>query len=196
MRFVCVLRSGGDYGSQHVGRLRRQLQAVHPAARLLCLSDIAMPDVLPLQYDWPGWWSKMELFRPDLNGDLLFMDLDSAITGDLSDLMEVDRLAIMRDVYRPAGLQSSLMFLPQRDRAAVWEKWISQPEKWMRQFRRGGDQAFLETLWLGRGVALWQNLLPGQVVSWKVDVRPQGRLPENARFVAFHGRPRPWEVGW
>ncbi|WP_353474790.1 hypothetical protein PVT71_14570 [Salipiger sp. H15] len=193
---ACVLRSGGDFRPEHVDRLRMQVAAHLPGAEFRCLTDMPVSGsgVLPLRCGWPGWWSKMEIFSPDVSGDLLMMDLDSAIVGDLGDMAGIGRLAIMRDVYRPAGLQSSVMFLPKAARGEVWGKWISNPGAWMRRFRRGGDQAFLETLWLDRA-ARWQDVLPGQVVSFKAD-RCAEQLPQDARFVAFHGRPRPWDVGW
>ena len=192
----CVLRSGGDFLPEHVDRLRAQVATHLPGARFCCLTDmpVAGQGVFRLAYKWPGWWSKMEVFRPDLSGDILMMDLDSSLVGDLSDMAGIGRLAIMRDVYRPAGLQSSVMFLPEAERAVVWDKWMRNPHRWMSRFKRGGDQAFLETLWLDRA-ARWQDVLPGQVVSYKADGCAE-QLPHNARFVAFHGRPRPWDVGW
>ena len=192
MRVCLVLRSGGDYRLEHVDRLRKQVERHLTSVEWLLLTDVGIGE--PLRHLWPGWWSKMEMFRPDIQGDLLFMDLDSAVVGDLSDMANVGRLTLMRDVYRPKGLQSSVMYLPEADRAAVWAKWIAAPAKWMRRFAKGGDQAFLETLWLW-AADRWQDVLPGQVVSFKVDVRDRG-VPLDARFVAFHGRPRPWEAGW
>tara|TARA_R100001244_G_scaffold47793_2_gene42606 strand:- start:1623 stop:2222 length:600 start_codon:yes stop_codon:yes gene_type:complete len=195
---ACVLRSGGEYKSEHVERLRRQIAEHLPGVPFLCLTDMALPadiTALPLAHRWPGWWSKIELFRPDIDGAILYLDLDSSAVGDLSDMTAVNRLAIMRDVYRPDGLQSSVMFLPQSERGRVWREWMRCPEKWMRFYRVGGDQAFLERLWL-KSAARWQDILPGQVVSFKADKIAERGVPENARVVAFHGKPRPWDVGW
>jgi len=196
MRVAFVLRSGGEYTADHVLRLRDQVRA-HLDAPIICLSDVAVEGVetIPLKYNWPGWWSKMELFRPDLDGDLLFFDLDTSIVGDLADIAAINRLAIMRDVYRPHGLQSSIMYVPDdRDRETIWSAWMVHPARRMREHRRGGDQEFLERFWLPQACR-WQDALPGQVVSYKADVLGKG-VPENARVVVFHGKPRPWQVGW
>jgi len=197
MRVICVLRSGGEYRPEHVIRLRDQV-AVWLDAPFACLSDLRFAasrvEVLPLRHGWPGWWAKMELFRPDIAGDLLYFDLDMSIVGDLTEMAQIGRLAIMRDVYRPTGLQSSVMYLPEAARAPVWDDWIRQPAGWMQRHRRIGDQGFLERHWL-QSAARWQDALPGQVVSYKADVLGAG-LPEAARVVAFHGKPRPWDVGW
>ncbi|MDQ0455482.1 hypothetical protein [Rhizobium paknamense] len=201
----CVLRSGGEYKPDHVQRLKQQVIRHYPEADFRCLADCQVDGVttLPLLHDGPGWWSKMELFRPDIKGDILFMDLDTSIVGDLSDIAAIRELTLMRDIYRPDGLQSSIMVLPEAARAPVWQAWIEQPDHWMRTYEKGGDQAFLERFWLGNAKR-FQDLLPGQIVSWKSHVRPaehddetgNGTVPDNARIVIFHGKPRPWDIGW
>lgn len=193
MRILCVLRSGGDYRPEHVLRLQRQL-AQHGQTDFACLSDVFLEGVetIPLRWDWPGWWAKMELFRPDLEGDFLFLDLDMTICGSLDVFADLDVLAMMRDVYRPGGLQSSIMYLPQSERPKIWQAWIRSPEHWQRRYPGGGDQAFLERFWLRKAKRL-QDLAPGAIVSYKADVAGRG-VPRNARIVCYHGRPRPWEV--
>lgn len=206
MKVLCVLRSGGEYRPEHVTRLRDQVLVHLPTADFWCLSDVDVPGVqiLPLKFDWPGWWSKMEIFRPSIKGPVLFFDLDTSIVGDLTDIARIDRLAIMRDVYRRGGLQSSMMFLPEVARERIWFEWIDRPEHWMQIYQRGGDQAFLERFWLDRA-ARWQDELPGQLVSYKAHVRKavhkdrefgDGSIPDGARVVVFHGLPRPWQIGW
>lgn len=201
-----VLRSGGEYLPEHAIRLKRQVLAHLPSADFRCLSDVEVSGVntVPLKFGWRGWWGKMELFRPSISGPMLFMDLDTSIVGSLADIAAVDRLTIMRDVYRPDGLQSSIMFLPEAVRRQVWSHWIDRPEHWMRAYARGGDQAFLERFWLERADR-WQDVLPGQIVSYKAHVRESvrkdreignGTIPEDARAVIFHGKPRPWDIGW
>lgn len=201
----CVLRSGGDYKAEHVLRLQAQVRKHLPDADFRCLCDIDVGGVktIPLAYDWPGWWAKMELFRPEISGDILFMDLDTSIVGDLTDIASVDRLALMRDIYRPEGLQSSIMYLPEAERAPIWSEWADRPRHWMDLYQQGGDQAFLERFWL-ESAGRWQDLLPAQIVSWKSHVRKalyddesgDGSIPSGARVVIFHGKPRPWEIGW
>jgi hypothetical protein len=206
LKVMCVLRSGREYRPAHVVRLRDQVLAHMVDADFRCLSDIEVSgvDCLPLKYSWPGWWAKMELFRPSIKGPVLFFDLDTSIVGDLSEIAAVDRLAIMRDVYRPSGLQSSMMYLPEAARERIWLEWIERPEHWMRVHAKGGDQAFLERFWVDRATR-WQDELPGQVVSYKAHVRESvrkdreigdGSIPEDARVVIFHGKPRPWDIGW
>lgn len=197
MRVVTVLRSGGEYDASHVTALQDQVLRHQPDAMFQCLTDLrSIPgvDTLPLLYDWPGWWSKLELFRPDLSGDLLFMDLDTVVVGPLEDIGKVRGLTILRDFYRPQGLQSALMFLPETDRAEVWARWRVNPERHM-QIARRGDQGFLEQVWL-HTAARWQDRVPGQIVSYKADLRGRASEapPPGVRVVCFHGRPRPWQL--
>jgi hypothetical protein len=192
---ICVLRSGGPYDAEDVLRLKAGVEQHMPGARFRCIADTPVRGVhvIPMAMDWPGWWSKMEAFRPDIPGDWLYLDLDSIIVGSLADMLHLDRLAIMRDVYRPNGLQSSVMWLPEAERWAVWEAFTAQSERHMRRHHAGGDQSYLEEHWLGRA-SLWQDALPGQVVSYKVHCRDG--VPKGARLVVFHGRPKPRDMGW
>lgn len=201
-----VLRSGGDYMAEHVRRLRDQVAEYSPDLAFVCLTDMAVPGVetLQLSYGWPGWWSKMEMFRPDIEGDILYLDLDSSVVGDITAMASVERLTLMRDAYRPGGLQSSAMLVPKADRKAIWQSWTADPVYWMNRYRLGGDQAFLERFWLSRAER-WQETLPGCLASYKAEIC-RGRSPDLApdavtlaatlKLVVFHGRPRPWTVGW
>src|SRR5690348_14630210 len=60
-----------------------------------------------------GWWNKLWLFRAGAfkRGDhVLFFDLDTAITGPLDGIAAYrGPFAILRDFYRPDGLQSSVI---------------------------------------------------------------------------------------
>lgn len=205
MRVALVLRSGGEYKPEHVAALAPQIRRHLPDVELFCLSDTDIEcDRISLRHDWPGWWAKMELYAPWIAGDLLYIDLDTVITGDLSDIAGIKRLTVLSDFYRPERMGSGIMYLPEEERAAIWEAWIADPDKHMEECttpEKWGDQGFLQTHWLDRADR-WQDVLPGQVVSYKVHVRePQshretgnGRVPDNARVVAFHGKPRPWET--
>lgn len=211
MKIVTVLRQSKEYQPLQVQVLHRQAQKYAPWADFLCLSDVPVPDVptAPLKTKWPGWWSKMELFDPELKGDFLFVDLDTVFVGDLEDVLTVGKLTVIGDFYREhlgatSAVQSGLMWLPWEDRAEVWEYFMRDPEWNMKSCLRrdgtdAGDQMLLEHLWLKKA-ARWQVELPGQVISYKRhccrSILGQGLVykgvPETARVICFHGRPRPW----
>jgi hypothetical protein len=191
---ITVLRSGGEYGAKHVARLRDQIPA-HTGMVCLTDEDVDLPGVedVGFRYEWPGWWAKMELFRPGWFEDFVYMDLDTTVVGDIGDILSVSgEPVVLQDFYRARGLQSSLMYIPEQYRTSVWNEWITKPEYWIANTRHG-DQGFIERHWL-RIARRWQDLLPGQAVSYKVHVRPENKVPDGARVVCFHGRPRPWDI--
>ena len=141
-----LLKSGGDFSVRHVERLQGQIAKVLPDAEFVCLSDVPVPcRRIPLIHDqWVRWWGQIELFRPGLfTGPVLYMDLDTIVRGPLDDLLAIGNLALLWDFYRPAGLGSGLMVLPECARGEVWREWIRDPGRWMGECALGGDQMFL-----------------------------------------------------
>lgn len=144
----------------------------------------------------------MELFRPGFAGDILYFDLDTIITGDLSDIASVGCFTMLSDFYHLERLASGMMYLPEGGRQQIWDEWIKNPEEVMSHHRGWGDGGFLNDL--VPGAARWQDVLPNQVVSYKAHVRPStrssesgnGEIPKDARVVCFHGQPRPRSLNW
>lgn len=189
-RNICVLRSGGDFTVTHVQWLSRQVEG------LVCISDVDVPGVttIKMKYDWPIWFSKFELFRPDIEGDLLYFDLDTVIVGDISRFMEVKETTMLSDFHRPETPSSGLMFLKEADRSKVWDYWIEKPEYHIQRANTKtcwGDQGILREI-LGDGVARWQDKFPEEIVSYKSHCKKG--VPEKAKIVCFHGYPRPWRL--
>ena len=178
---VCVLRSGGDFGPEHVQWLAKQVPG------LVCLSDVPVPgvDTIALQHDWPGWWAKMEMFGPSLEGDVLMIDLDTVVLR----MPEASETTVLENYADPGWMGSGLMYVTAEDRARVWEAWIANPAKHIRENQRWpkwGDQGFL------------QDHI-GNAARWGAEVRSykmhcMAGLPADTDVVVFHGKPRPWDV--
>lgn len=203
MRIVTVFNSRSLTGAAqefkvgHVQALQRQCAEFAPGVSFECLTDVKVPGIecKPLVHGWPGWWSKLELFSPARQGDFLFMDLDTVLLGPLDDILAVRKLTLLRDFYRDGkklkeGLGGGLIYLPSEARSQVWNFWMTNPPLHQRMFPRG-DQFLFERFFMG--AKRWQDVVPGQIVSWKVHC--QHGVPPEARIVCFHGKPRPWEVG-
>lgn len=191
MRCMTVLRSGGIYDLEYLERLADGIKR-YGGHELYCLSDIDCPNRVPLEHDWPHWWAKMELFRPDIKGRIFYLDLDTVICGDIRHMLEVKRLTVLRHIYKKRDdmVGSGLMMLPESSRAEIWDAWMQRKPDAMED--RRGDQAFMERIW--RKHDKWQDLFPGQVLSIKVECRH--RAPPDARIVYYHGKPKPHENGW
>ena len=203
---VCVLKSGGDFTHGHVIRLYRQCRTPGrwPPGRFVCLTDTKFDTTTPalqrrsLRQDWPGWWSKLEMCAPqhDDLGDILYLDLDTSVVGSLESIASAGRLTLLSDFYTPALLASGVMYLPVKARRFAWELLHAGagPQLVFRSFRRKGDQGFFN-LAFHADADRWQDVLPGQLISFKEHVAPSGYIvPWGARLICYHGHPRPWEV--
>ena len=179
---IGVLRSGGWPTSEYAERLSKAI--VERSTRFLCLTDME-PDCerLPLLHGWPGWWSKLEVCRPDIKGDWLYMDMDTIVVGDIEPL-KVQRPAMLGDFYHPK-LEAGVMYLTEPMRRAIWERWITDPDRWMAEYRGDGD--FIRDT-VGHISSDIRDV--GGIYSYKV----HRSIPEDARLICFHGDPRPHET--
>jgi uncharacterized Rossmann fold enzyme len=143
-----------------------------------------------------GWWNKLALFADDAfpKGErVLYFDLDTVITGPLDDIAAYrGEFAILRDVYRPKGYQSSVMAWEAGNfTTRFWDTW----DACGRREVEGGDQAWIEErlAWIMREPDIFQKLFPGQFRSYKIDCTEF--VPKGTRVVFFHGLPRPHQAG-
>lgn len=201
---ACMLRTGGEYKPEHVYALRRSVvRFLARPHRFECLTDATMMTgfTMPLRHDWPKWWPKIELLHPGLfSGPVLYLDLDTVLVDDISplaDLAESGAFVMNRDFYHPTRVNSALMCWTGDALSPIYERMLVDPGRIMLSHKRGGDQAFMADC-IAAGLipepTRWQDALPGAVVSYKVDVRPTGKVPREARICCYHGVPRPWEA--
>jgi hypothetical protein len=216
-KIATVLRSGGDYTAADVQWLVNQLPQGY---EILCFTDMAINipgvTVVPLLFSWAkvrGWWAKIELFRSSVEGDLFYLDLDTVITGNIEEYINIgaNEMIMLRDFYHPQYLMSSVMYIPQTVKETIWQAfWGNQRgQGWIDSCKTTacwGDQGFLMKV-LGECVT-WQDLFPSQFVSYKADIAKvganpyatrrystgNGKLPDSAHIVVFHGKPRPRQV--
>lgn len=194
MLVLCVCKSGAEYDEEWVRKLKdgvsRNLTVPH---EFKCLSDIDVPDRIPLRHNWPGWWSKIEVFR-EATGPTLYLDLDSVVVGNIDHLTNLPMdFAAIRNFHDPDMIGSAVMWF-KKPMKHVYERFCEKPFKWIDYHDRKrdgpylGDQAFV---WdsLGRDVETLDNR---GIVSYKFHCR-QG-LPKDARLVCFGGLPKATDV--
>jgi hypothetical protein len=215
INIITVLRSGGEFGPAHVAAVRDQIarHSAPGACAFLCLTDqpreveLLGVGAIPLVHDWPGWWSKMELFRLFAPGSpagcWLFLDLDTIAVRDLAPIVAVaqrGRFTALSDFFRPQDPAMGLLAWRGHELQPLYNRMRADPARWIATFA-DGDQGFIKDS-IRRGVVpppdRWQEEAPGAVVSYKADLggdmdgtRPVA-IPPDARLVCFHGRPRPW----
>lgn len=191
---VTLYRTGGPvYSREWVWALKRGLNRHLSNFDFKVLTDDPTVEHywrVPLIHGWPGWFSKVELFRPGLfTGRVLYMDLDTLPVGDLSELASYDGpFAMLSDFYQPRIPASGVMAWSGDECAHLYEAFRSNPPP-----MRGRLD-----YWIGPNAkpARLQDEFPGQIVSFKRHAK--ANPPEAARLVCGHGQPRFSEskAGW
>jgi len=194
----CVLKSGGIYNELWVEKLRRGVaRHMSQPHRFVCLSDVDLPcETIKLEHDWPGWWSKIELFRPRvIIGPTIYLDLDTIITGSLEPFIDLPYdFAMLESFHSKDMVGSGVMWFKDRAPEGVYDRFIQGPQRVMDHYNSvkigayRGDQAFVWDT-LGRKV---DKIASPALRSYKMHCR--NGLPEGTSIVAFHGRPRPTEI--
>ena len=202
---VLVLKSGGDFSFSDVELLAHHLHAYYSGEKpleVVCLCDkVTQPfalkncTLIPMPYpNWKGWWSKLNLFAPEMEQyrPFLYIDLDTAIVGDYKELFlqNETEIAMLSDFYRNKEPASGVMWIPSNNQQVkgVWESWVKEPENHMKKYC--GDQNFISNFILSN--IRWQAVT-NLICSFKV--RKQDRswlqeIPEGISVVCFHGHPR------
>lgn len=195
---TCVLKSGGRYNRGWVVKLKKMVERHLPVPHeFVCFSDVDVPcHRIPLRRNWPGWWSKMEMYESLTSGPVLYFDLDTLIVGDISSLSRTSPgFTMVSDFYHPT-MGNSCCLSWEGDYSRLTEAFAADPignrTKWDRApGALIGDQGFIHKEL--RAVDWFDT---SKVVSYKKDCR-QGK-PENASVICFHGKPKPSEsaAGW
>ena len=115
---MCVIN--GTEGHLHT-RLRVKIEKydskkLQKVPTFHCLSNVKLPiATIPLKHNWIGWWSKVELFRPNLfNGSVFYPDLDIIICKNFEyilDKLDYKILHMIKKVLNPTSgnANSSIM---------------------------------------------------------------------------------------
>ena len=210
MIVACVLKTGGwrnrsfrvEYTPAHVVWMRDMIaQSVSIPYEFVCLTDVeGIPGVrcIPLRNDWPGWWGKIELFRPDLFtvGPHFYLDLDTVLTGNIDHILShAHTFTVLRNMSSPTTdrIGSGVMAWNE-DLSKIYNDFKDDPERHMRRCQVSecwGDQGFIQPY--ARKRDRFQDLFTNQVVSFKTNLNHGDPAPEN-KIVCFHGLPKPQEV--
>jgi len=217
---VVCLKWGSKYSADYVNRLYRMVKRnlSHPF-RFHCLTEDAVGlasgiEHLPLQSGaLTGWWYKLSLFQRDffaLEGEMIYLDLDLVITGNIDFLVEQPgAFVIIRNWSRKPMWNSSVMRFPIGRYAQIWERFQARQEAIMRELE--GDQEWIfacvpeATTWPADKIVSYKKSLPSKAFR-PLEKMGLGRLglkapdwmdtplPKEAAIVVFHGKPDPEDV--
>jgi len=190
---ACVLWVGDfrktEYRPEHVERLEAMVRDhLDEPYRFVCLTNVPEKvscETIPLVTDWPGWWAKLELFRPDLFDDrVLYLDLDVDVIGDLSDLVNFDApFASIKD-WQNGGYNSSVMVWTPQERTNRLYQTFSMNKNFP------GDQDWISA-------SMWPKVyFPAPwCLSYKRHIRfLRQKLTLENRVIVYHGDPKPWDI--
>lgn len=180
-----VLRSGGVYDATWVECLQRQVRAHLPVDhRFVCLSDVDVPcERIGLETEWPGWWAKLELWRPGTFSDrVLYFDLDTLIVDDISALATYEgNRAALDDFFDPVLAATGVMAFDGAQTDDAWSYITSSLT-----YFGGRSDLFLRPIF--KDADRLQSLYPGLIGSYKAHHLSHG--PKHHSVVCFHGKPR------
>lgn len=158
----------------------------------MCLTDVDVPvEKIHLKHDWPGWWSKLEVFRV-ITGPALYLDLDTVITGSLDELVTQPHFAMLQNFHGHDIGGAGVMWFNGPVKG-VYERFVEDPERVINYYRNHaegsyrGDQGFINDF-LGDV----PRVSHPSIRSYKKHCLKG--LPENTSMVVFHGKPRPTEI--
>jgi hypothetical protein len=203
---ACVYKPGKGFTEEYVYRLREAILKQSTPLQFRCITTdktfykklgdegVLIPDVLP------GWWNKMFLYSGVLlDSRIVYFDLDTIITGDLTPLLTYDGEVplFLDDFYYPGKLATGIMAFDRSQLYHLFDKFMTKPSCYIKTHDRGGrsdrgDQAFVRNH-LNVSWASIQSIQEG-VCSYKRDIL-NGK-PSMVNVVSFHGKPHPHEVQW
>lgn len=150
----------------------------------------------------PSCYRRLKVFAPDARAifgeRVICLDLDMIVVANLAPLFDRDDDFIIwgeSDFPRSQWYNGSLWSLRTGTRPQVWTEFDPRvsPMAAKRAGKRGSDQGWFSYI-LGPHEKTWSRA--DGVYSYRKHIEPAGgRLPENARIVAFHGRHDPWSIG-
>ena len=155
---------GRDFTENDVVRLRESVDRhIDRPYTFYCLTNdvnaVIPAEKISLIHDWPGWWSKMEIHRPDLpQGRTLYLDLDSCVVRGLAPILDFpnhkltmfnskkwrkpkrksEEQDIGKLVYRYQAA-TMLFTSPDTMMSNIYERFIQRPDKYMQRYRSDQD---------------------------------------------------------
>lgn len=199
----CVYKSGGfkngkrpvEYNATQVQWLKRQCDKHLSGVEFVCLTDVGEIEgvnTIPLLHDWPGWWSKIELFRFE---NVFYIDLDTVILNDIRYMLDLDDFHALRNLsqHKRRGriVMGSGIMTWGRSYRHVYDNFdIGRIGLYSRSQNKWGDQGYIHEQVNYKPL---QDAFPDKIYSYKFDGIDQSNPPGD--IICFHGNPKPWDSG-
>lgn len=211
---VICMKWGTRYGPEFANRLYAMVRRhVSGALRFVCLTDDASElaseiEALPLPaMALPARvattpWRKISLWQQplaDLEGDVLFLDLDTVVTASLDPFFayEPGVYCVIHNWTQPRRTigNTSVFRFPVGKHAHIFDRMAADPEAVLARYRI--EQQYIsgeierQVFWpKGWCVSFKHDCVP----PWPLNFVRAPRLPREARVVVFSGHPDPDEA--
>lgn len=203
---VCVCQTSEEYKKYQVDILQNMCKKhITVPFNFICLSNEQQNcTTVPLIHSFKGWWSKIELFRPNiLSGRILFLDLDTVVWGDITEFLTApinNNLYMMTEFDNPKEVSSAVMTWDTNlcDPSHLYKKFIVNPTSYITKFdsqtevgRYLGDQKYISSFQKTERV---NSLSTQKIMSYRVHYDKQCATPDTKTgIVTFGGKKRrPW----
>ena len=210
---ICI-KWGTRYGVEFLNRLASMIRRnANRPTRLVCFTDNAagadpwieitpLPAInIPERVAWTPW-RKLSLWQyplHDLEGDVLFFDLDVVVTGSVDEFFDFEpgRFCVAKNWTQPksrVGNTSAYRF-PMQKMRTIFDNFNRDPEAILGKFRIeqqyisavADDMVFWPENWC---VSFKHSLMP----PWPLNFVVPPKLPKDTKLVAFTGKPDPDEA--
>ena len=208
-RTIICMKWGTRYGPEYVNRLASMVRRnTTQPTRFVCFTDDnskvddgielqPLPEInIPDRVAWTPW-RKLSVWQhplADIDGDVLFLDLDLVITGSLDDFFDYRPgayIAIDNWTQPGRGIGNTSAFrFPAGRHTRIFDDFVADPEailaKWRIEQQYISDTIPEMIFWPAEWcVSFKHSLLP----RWPMNFFKAVELPADARIVAFTGKP-------
>ena len=187
--------SKGIFNEEWVDRLYRGIKRnTTKQFRFVCYVDkpyeFTEPvEQIPFKLPYKNMFSLLEPFGDDL-GKVLFVGLDTIITGNIDHLFELEGFWMLRDPYFPERDCSGVMVFSHQP--TLWQYILDNHDRLAYEntmFGMPSDMIFLDKV--------KHQTLEGPdngIFSYKVHIKEKPCLVDNSCIVYFHGKEKPHEL--
>ncbi|MDP6770850.1 MAG: hypothetical protein QF704_09170, partial [Anaerolineales bacterium] len=169
---------------------------------LVCVTDFenGFDDSIityPFVYEERGWISLMEMFNPEIVKDkAILLGLDTIIVNDLEPIEKASGLIAPLDPYNKVCICNAVVAVDHETSSIIWDTWTSGYDSFRDDSEYFMNGIFSEMFWMRKNLKpdLWDDLLPGRILSYKAHIKGREKLPDDCVIVYFHGNPKQTEI--
>lgn len=185
---------GPEYWNVLAASVRRNLSVPHRFI-VICDNDIGLDRgieaiYMDLSKDFFDFWTKITIFRPrpfGIDGRILLLDVDTVITGSLDAVAALDGDFYTYPNWRGKDIAFAVTLMNAGSRRILWDLFVADPQRMMKRY--ASDEAFIADVFPNE-----ESFPKPWIRSYKDHCSTAGGVPEECRFICFHGRPNPHEV--